>query len=219
MSKENLSESAHFRMLRLFISLNRIQDEGASPRYTSGELAELIGSSAELIRKDLNILGCRADGRGYKALSLQNGLREKLYLMKNLRAGMAGLDSWGSILIRESEGFQGIRICAAFDGSQNRLERTETRVALYPSYEIREVFEREKIRIGILASETALPEKNMMRMLEGGAKGIINLTSCPLIVPEEIFYYQADLSLGFYSMASRINGSEHKNPVEPEQRK
>ncbi|MDA3957169.1 winged-helix domain-containing protein [Oceanispirochaeta sp.] len=207
MLKEKLSEAAHFRMIRLYITLSRMESEWSQTTLTSGELANFTGTTAELIRKDLSFLGCPAEGRGYKTNTLLSGLKEKLHL-NVLKAGLAGLDSWGSILIRESGSFQGLQITAAFDGSQNRLERTETRISLYPSYEIKEVFQKEKIRIGILASETAQPDKNLQRMLAGGARGIINLTSCPLTVPKDVYYYQADLSLGFLSMISRINESK-----------
>jgi len=208
MSDQYLSEPARFRMIRLYISLNRLDDSWNYTVLTSAELAERIQSTAEVVRKDLNALGCGSEGRGYKVGSLRQGLYKTLHLHGSLKTGLIGLDWWGAILIREENIIPGLRITAAFDGNQNRLERTETKISLYPAFEIRDVFEREGIEIGILASENAQPERNLDRMLKAGVKGIINLTSVPLTVPEGVFYYQADLYLGLLSLISRINGSE-----------
>ena len=208
MNREKLSGASHTRMIRLFIILDRMDEDWKQTVLSSGELGNLIATSAENIRKDLNTLGCPASGRGYRVSELTASLKVTLKLQQELSAGLAGLDSWGAVLLKNPDSFPGINITAAFDSSQNRIERTESLLPLHPSYEIREVFKRENIRIGILASESSDPERILKRMIEGGAEGIINLTSCPLMVPENIFYHQADLSAGFLSIVSRINGVE-----------
>ncbi|MDC7232029.1 MAG: winged-helix domain-containing protein [Spirochaetales bacterium] len=209
MNRKKLSEASHARMIRLYINLNRMDEDWRQTVISSAELGELIGTSGENIRKDLNTLGCRASGRGYRIAGLAASLREALHLdTRVMNAGLAGLDSWGALLIRNPESFPGIRIVAAFDNSQNRLERTESAISLYPSYEIREVFEQEKIEIGILASESGDPERIMNRMIDGGIRGLVNLTGCQLNVPPEIWYRQADLTAPFLSIVSRINGVE-----------
>jgi len=195
-------------MIRLYITLLKLDESWSGTVLTSGELAGWNLSTAEVVRKDLNTLGCVSDGRGYRVASLKEKLREKLHLTKALKTGLVGLDWWGSILIKEENILPGLQITAAFDGNQNRLERTETRIPLYPTFEIKDVFRRERIKIGIMASENSQPERNLERMLQGGVKGIINLTSVNLPVPDDVFYYQADLFLGLLSMISRINGSE-----------
>ncbi|MDC7239632.1 MAG: winged-helix domain-containing protein [Spirochaetales bacterium] len=204
MSSEKLSEASRQRMIRLSIILQE-RDWGPE-RIVSAELAELVGTTPESLRKDLSLLGCSASGRGYRAGELADLLSEKLNLKGELKAGVCGLDSWGAVLLHKTDSFPGVRIVAAFDGSQNRLERTESKVPLYPSYEISEIFQRMGIEIGIIASSTTDPERIQSRMLKGGARGIINLTSCPLTVPESVFYHQADLTAGFLSVISRING-------------
>lgn len=193
-------------MIRLFLLLSGMDEAWQSTVMSSRQLASALGTSAEIVRKDLNTLSCSADGRGYKPGKLSRQLKHRLGLERKLRAGFVGLDSWGSVLIKEGKAMEGIEIAAAFDGSQNRLERTETDFPLYPSYEIREVFLREKILIGILASDSAHPRKNLERMLEGGAKGIINLSSTTLQVPPDLHYCHADLRAGLLNIISRING-------------
>lgn len=208
MNREKLSEASQTRMIRLFIILVRMAEEWNQTILSSAELGKFIGTSAENIRKDLNTLNCSASGRGYRVAELAASLRERLNLQKVLSAGLAGLDSWGAVLLNNPDSFPGIRITTAFDGSQNRIERTESILPLHPSYEIKEIFKRERIRIGILASESSDPDRILKRMIEGGALGIINLTSYPLKVPKNVFYHQADLTAGFLSIVSRINGVE-----------
>lgn len=206
MNRGRLSEASRLRLIRLLIILERMDSDWQETVMSSGELGKLISSSAENVRKDLNTLGCPASGRGYHVQNLASSLKERLSLLRRLKAGLAGLDSWGTVLLRAPESFPGLSITAAFDGSQNRIERTESILPLYPSYEIREVFEKMGITIGILASESSDPGRLLSRMIDGGALGIINLTSQPLTVPEGIFYHQADMAAGFLSVVSRING-------------
>ena len=206
MSSEKLSEASRQRLIRLFIILGEIH--WGRERIVSSELASLVGTTAESLRKDLSLLGCPASGRGYRASELALLLGEKLNLNRNLKAGIAGLDNWGAILLQKPDSFPGMKIVAAFDSSQNRLERTESVLPLYPAYEISEVFRRMDIRVGIIASSTTDPQRVLKRMLEGEVRGIINLTSRPLRVPDSVFYHQADVAAGFLSVISRINGLE-----------
>lgn len=210
MKRGKLSDVSHARMIRLLIILERMDEDWKHSVLNSGELGKLIETSAESLRKDLNTLGCSAAGRGYRVSDLSASLKQRLGLQGKLKAGLAGLDSWGTVVLQNPDNFPGIQITAAFDSSQNRIERTESALPLYPSYEISEVFEREKIRIGILASESSDPRRVLKRMIQGGAAGIINLTAFPLSVPEGIFYHQADMTAGFLSIVSRINGVENK---------
>lgn len=210
MKRVKLSEASHNRMIRLLIILERMDDDWKNTVLSSGELGTLIETSAENIRKDFNTLGCSATGKGYRTKDLTASLRERLGLEQKLKAGLIGLDSWGTVLLKNPDSFTGINITAAFDSSQNRLERTESNLPLYPSYEISEVFRRDNIKIGILASETSDPPRILKRIIQGGAAGIINLTSFPLNVPEGVFYHQADMTTGFLSIVSRINGVENK---------
>jgi NADH/NAD ratio-sensing transcriptional regulator Rex len=206
MTERELPEALRDRMIRLYLLLNGMDEAWQNTVMSSRQLASALGTSAEIVRKDLNTLSCSAGGRGYKPGELTRQLRQRLGLERKLKAGFAGLDSWGSVLIREGAALEGIEIAAAFDGSQNRLERTETAFPLYPSYEIREVFLREKILIGILASDSGHPRKNLERMLEGGARGIINLSSTTLQVPSGFPYCHADLRAGLLNIISRISG-------------
>ncbi len=196
-------------MIRLYLLLSGMDEAWRETLMSSKQLASALGTSAEILRKDLNLLSCSAQGRGYTPGELAGQLKERLGLDRKLRAGFAGLDSWGSVLIRENGALEGIEIVAAFDGSQNRLERTETEIPLYPSYEIRDVFISEKILIGILASDNAHPGRNLERMLEGGARGIVNLSAVPLQVPHGIYYCHADLRADILNIISRINGKNN----------
>ena len=206
MTTRELPEALRDRMIRLYLLLTGMDEAWRDTLMSSRQLASALGTSAEILRKDLNMLSCSAQGRGYTPGDLSVQLKQRLGLEQKLRAGFTGLDSWGSVLIREREALEGVEIVAAFDGNQNLLERTETEIPLYPSYEIRDIFKREKILIGILASDRAHPRKNLERMLEGGVRGIINLTATALYMPDDIYYYHADLRAGVLNIISRVNG-------------
>jgi len=204
----SLSDAARLRLIRLYLILEGMEDDWSRTLFSSQQLGELLGCRSELLRKDLNTLNCRADGRGYLVETLRKDLGRKLFLKGVLKAGFSGLDSWGSLLLENGEELLGLKLAAGFDSRQNRLERTETTIPLFPTHEIADVFQKEEIPLGILASARVSPQRNLERMQEGGALGILNLTGRPLKVPGGIFYRQSDLRVSFMELVSRINGRE-----------
>ncbi len=194
-------------MLRLYLYLNSLEPEWLDIKMTSEELAKEMNSTAVSVRKDLNSIGCRAEGWGYPLGSLTRQLRIKLLPDSVVKAGLCGLEPWGTILLNNSNLLPGIEIVAGFDSSMNRLERTSAKVPLFPAYEITEIFGREKILFGIISSGGENAQKIADRMIKGGTLAILNMTPCPIRVPEDVFTYQADFQSGILKLLSLMSGT------------
>jgi redox-sensing transcriptional repressor len=208
MRSDFLSDSTRMRMIRLFLYLNHLGPEWQNEKLSSQELALAIESTAATVRKDLSCLNCRADGWGYRASHLIQQLKETLLLNSPVRTGVAGLEPWGSILLEKENLLPGVLIRAGFDSSMNRLERTSSRIPLYPAYEIPEIFHREGLLLGILASDEQNIQQTAERMISGGALALLNLTPLPVRVPEGVFLHQADIQSGILKLISQINWNE-----------
>ena len=194
-------------MVRLYIYLKNLDRQWLETKLTSRDLAMAIGTTAVSLRKDLSILGCPAEGWGYRGFELIPQLEEHLLLNLRVTAGIAGLEPWGSVLLNNPEFLPGLHITAGFDSNMNRLERMSTKVSLYPSHEIPEVFREKKIALGVISSEGGMIQKTAERMVNGGALAILNLTPRILDLPDSVFTYQADIQSGILMLLSQINGS------------
>ena len=194
-------------MIRLYLFLNHLGADWKETKLTSGELARAIGTSGTSLRKDFSVLGCQTDGWGYPPEILSSRIAEALTLSEPVKAGIAGLEPWGTVLISMRDLLPGITIAAGFDSSMNRLERMSTDIPLFPSYEIPEVFNRLEIKLGILSSGGNVAQQTADRMIRGGVAAIYNLTPSPVKVPDHIFTHQADIQSGILKLLSRINGN------------
>ena len=194
-------------MLRLYLYLNSLESEWLDIKMTSEELARQMNSTAVSVRKDLNSIGCQAEGWGYTPGSLTEQLKSKLLPESVVKAGICGLEPWGTILINNSSLLPGIEIVAGFDSSMNRLERTSSKVPLFPAYEIAEVFGMYKILFGIISSGGENAQKIADRMIKGGTLAILNMTPCPIRVPDDVFTYQADYQSGILKLLSLMGGT------------
>lgn len=207
MRSDFFSDATQLRMIRLYLYLKTLDLDWQNIKLTSEELAEAIQTTATTVRKDLSSLECSAEGWGYQVNRLIPKLKESLLLNHSVRTGIAGLEPWGFILLSRKDFFPGVEVAAGFDSSMNRIEMTSASVPLHPSYEITDVFNRMELLLGIISSYGENAQQTADRMIKGGAMAILNLTPCPVRVPENVFMYQADFQSGILKLLSSINGS------------
>ncbi len=210
MRSDKFSQASRLRMIRLYIYLKNLDYQWLETKQTSRDLAASIGTTGTSLRKDLSILGCQAEGWGYRGAELIPQLEKHLLLDLRVVAGIAGLEPWGSVLLSNPELLPGLHITAGFDSNMNRLERMSTNIPLYPSHEIPEVFREKEIKLGVISSGGGMIQKTAERMVKGGALAILNLTPRILDLPEGVFTYQADIQSGILMLLSQINGSSNQ---------
>jgi len=80
---------------------------------------------------------------------------------------------------------KGYPIVAGFDSSINRIELLQTEIPLYPLHEIAEIVREERIWMAILTTAKDHTQEAVQRLIEGGIRGILNLTSEILISTTE----------------------------------
>lgn len=166
---ENPALSRLTELLSLLPQLEREEEE-----LNSQLIGSFLGTTGDSVRKDISRIN--RTGRGYQGEGLIDDVRSHLGLDEKIPLCLAGLTFMGIHLMDILYQSNDVDLKAAFDGKTNRIERLDAPVKLYPSWELEEMIEREKIVLGVITTEPEEAEKTAMRMRKGGIKAILNLS-------------------------------------------
>lgn len=196
-SIDKLSKVSKNRLIQLLSLLKAWQSE----KITSLDISNISGWKDSLIRHDLWAIGFNKGVKnGYKKNELISYIEETLDiqsveskegpiqenpLIKN--CCIVGLGRLGEALLDntmlESSPFE---IKAGFDSNLNRVEILRSRFPLYPSTELNFVVRKDKIQYAILTVPDKDAQQMAERLVNAGIKGIVNMTSVLLKVPESV---------------------------------
>lgn len=190
--------------------------EAQSQRMTllnSVQIAEMTGSNAAQVRKDLSYLGeYGTRGIGYDVDTLIAHLTRWLGLEKMRRAAIVGFGRLGSAL-RSYGGFQdrGISVVAVLDADTDKIGTDTGGITVEPVAELGKVVAREGIEMLILTVPADVAQHVADLAVEAGVKAILNFAPIMLEVPRGVVVRQADMAgelqiLSFHlSEAERVN--------------
>ena len=176
-----LSDATIYRLCRI-LKVTQAAIEDDLKHLPSKKLGEMIGETADTIRKDMTYLQNIESGKsGYKLETLISGIKDALNLNRKKRCCVVGLGNIGAGVLKY-HGFtkNGYEIVAGFDASNNRIELLETDIDLYPMYEIEDIVKAKNIELGIIAVPESSAQDVADRLIEGGIKGIVNFA--PVVI-------------------------------------
>jgi redox-sensing transcriptional repressor len=183
-NRKSIPEPALKRLCMLYRFLEDME-KTEQTELTSGELGAKLNIPAHTVRKDLSFLG-RLPGspKGYPLSALRKAIDRALGFSKNKTACIAGIGKLGTALLNYRDfSSYGIELVAGFDSDINKLERLQSDIPLYPSYEMEEVIAERAIEIGILAVPAQKAQVTAEKMVRGGIRGIVNF--CPVLLDIE----------------------------------
>jgi redox-sensing transcriptional repressor len=96
-----------------------------------------------------------------------------------------GLSGIGSILLENRDLTPEFPLRAGFDSNINLLETLNTTVPLYPFHTITEIVKAAGIELAIVAVGRAMAQDSVDKLVSGGVRGILNLSSTPVSCMEE----------------------------------
>jgi redox-sensing transcriptional repressor len=174
------------RLCALYGLLQRLAREGRL-RISSRELGELIGETADTVRKDIGRLQTgNAGSAGYEPEALRQAIARSLGLTARRKACIVGLGRLGQAILQYTDfAGEGIEICAGFDSDVNKLELLSSGIPLLPSYRIAEYVRSEGISLAVLAVPPQSAQGAADRLCAGGISGIVNFTT-PVAVPQGV---------------------------------
>ncbi len=147
----------------------------------SDNLADSVGVSAALVRKDFSIFGLTGNKRGgYRIDELLEQLNRILGKDGVQKVVIVGCGKIGTALMNY-RGFdaQRVRIVAGFDTNPAKVDPAAP-LPIYPMNEFARVVKAEDIQVAILAAPESVAAQVADAMTAAGIRGILNFAPIPL---------------------------------------
>lgn len=178
--------------LRCLVSANALH----MPVINSVQIAEMAGTNAAQVRKDLSYLGeFGVRGIGYDVDSLISHLSRHLGLTEHRRVMIVGFGRLGSAL-QSYPGFEdrGMKVVAVLDSDPGKIGAAVDGMVVEDVENLESVVERTGAEIAILAVPGACAQDIADRLVAAGVRAIMNFAPCQLQVPEGVEVRQADVA-------------------------
>jgi redox-sensing transcriptional repressor len=201
------------RLCLIYRVLDELLQKGVQS-VSSSQIADRLSMNSHNVRKDIGYLGDVGNlGAGYDVIVLKKAIAESFGLNRTRNACVVGLGRLGSAVLN-FEQFQpkGYKIVAGFDSNINKIETMRTAVSLSPSYMIAEVVRRMDIELGVIAVPEDVAQKVTDQLVEGGIKGIVNLTPT-ILKPHDPNVFISNLSIlgDFHYLSALITLNENQS--------
>ncbi len=173
------------------------------PYIFSRDLASLLKINPVHVRRDLMLIGVSGShSKGYELRHLINQISQKLECNSGKNACIIGFSHAGrAILDILSLGNVPLNVKAIFDTSAKSINNTFNNVPCYSLEQIAAVVEKESITLAILSDMEEDPENYVALIGALGIKGIMNLTSTPLRLPDNIHLEEFDFVTSLIKLA------------------
>jgi len=161
----------------------------------SHELANLHNITAVQVRRDIMLIGYSSMQRkGYDVRELIDVIGQIIDSDNGLNVAVIGVGNLGRAITSYFNGKRSkLNIIATFDSDPSKLNRVISGVFCYDIKEMVDVIKRENIAIGII---TVPPDKASYiteQLVQAGIRGILNFTSTPLNVSENVYLEEYDM--------------------------
>jgi redox-sensing transcriptional repressor len=159
-------------------------------------LAQMAGTNAAQVRKDLSYLGeLGIRGIGYDVATLSAHISDVLGLTQSRRVAIVGFGRLGSALVaypRFAE--RGFVFAAAFDVNPARVGLRVGEIVVSPIDDIETELAARGIEIAMLATPSQVAQEMAERIVAGGVRAILDFTSSRLELPSEVRVRPVDLA-------------------------
>lgn len=194
MKKPNLPGKTVERLSQYRRILLNILNEGKKNVY-SHELAKMMNSTPVQVRRDFMLIGYSgSQSKGYEIKDLIVLISKIIDSPRGQKVAIVGMGNLGRAITAYFNGKRDkLTIVAAFDIDLEKAGRIISGVPCYHISKLQEIIGHENISIGVLtvAPDAAIPTAQLL--VESGIKGILNITSVPLSVPDSVFLEEYDI--------------------------
>lgn len=166
------------------------------PVVSSSALAEMCGTNAPQVRKDLSYLGeLGTRGIGYDVEALIAHISGVLGIDERRRAVLVGYGRFGSALLGyPGFGERGFEIVAVLDSDPTKIGTRVGDVTISDVRELESVVPATGAEIAILATPAAVTQAVAARLAAAGIRGILNLAPVTLSLANGVAVRQVCLS-------------------------
>lgn len=178
----------------------------------SAQIAEMAGTNAAQVRKDLSYLGeYGTRGIGYDVDDLLAHLVRRLGLEKTRHAALVGFGRLGSAL-RFYGGFQdrGVSVVAVLDNDPAKIGTHSADVVVEPISALGTAVARESVEIVIIAVPAGAAQHVADAAVRAGVRAILNFAPVRLEVPEHVVVRQVDLAADLQILSYHLSEAERE---------
>ena len=193
-SSEPVSQKIIGRLSLYRRILVNLQNEGVEQIF-SRDLAEMAGATAAQVRRDLMLIGFNGSlKQGYNIRNLIDVISEILDYEEGVNVAIFGLGNFGRALFNYFYGKRSqLRIVATFDSNTEKIGTEYNKVYCYSPYRVEEIVKKKNIKIAILTVPPKRALEVAKKLVDAGIKGILNYTSTPIDVPDDVFLDEYDM--------------------------
>jgi redox-sensing transcriptional repressor len=193
-------------------SLLQCLDEGKTHIY-SHELAELHHNTAVQVRRDIMFIGYSSMQRkGYDVRELIQVIGEILDSESGLNVAVVGVGNLGRAVTTYFIGKRSkLNIIATFDVDTNKIDRVISGVKCYPLSRLKEVVESLQISIAIMTVPADSALEVSKQLVEAGIKGVLNFTTVPLNLTEQVYLDEYDMITSLEKVAYFVKTGNQKH--------
>lgn len=185
-------------------------EEAAGVGYvSSSEIAEDMHLSAVCVRKDLALVASEPGKPrlGFAVGKLIGDLERALGYHLKTHACVVGAGRLGrAFLVYDGFEHYGIDVVAAFDISPAQVGALRGK-PIYPMERLKEIAERENVRLGILTVPGEAAQQACDAMVEAGITAILSFTPAYVRVPEGVTLRCEDLAASLASLSAETEKS------------
>lgn len=207
LKKSEIPAPAIERLCRIYTLISSLHEKGEDS-ISSSRIGELLDVGAHNIRKDISFLGeTGTSGSGYNISKLKDRINHAFLFNIHRKACIVGLGGLGGAILNYKKLLiNNFDIVAGFDSNINKLDTLKTSIAVYPSYTIKEIVQKENIELAVITVPENSAREISKRLIEAGIKGIINFS--PVILNSgnsNVFIKNIDLVDEFRHLAALIS--------------
>jgi len=191
---------------------HRLLNEIEQKYISSDEIAQRVGTNAEQVRKDLTYLKTTGKPKvGYDVAQLRQELEELFGVKKTTKVILVGAGHLGSALVNYP-GFAnyGIEIVAVFDNDPRKIGMFIGELSILPMKDLARVIKRFRVEIGIICVPKDSAQQVADILVSNGIKGIWNFAPVRLIVPDDVFVVDEDMSQSLLTLKHFLEMKKQK---------
>jgi len=189
-------------------SLLQCLEEGKTHIF-SHELAELHHNTAVQVRRDIMFIGYSSMQRkGYDVRELVDVIGEILDSERGLNVAVIGIGNLGRAVTTYFIGKRSrLNIIATFDVDTNKIDRVISGVKCYSLSKLKEIVEAHQISIAIMTVPADAAIEVAAQLVDAGIKGLMNFTTVPLHVPDNVYLDEYDMITSLEKVAYFVKES------------
>jgi redox-sensing transcriptional repressor len=190
----------------LYLSLLKRYDEQEILWISATTLAEDLGLSSILVRKDLSCTGLEGRPKyGFRIKPLIDAIENSLGWNNTTDAILVGAGNLGKALLGYAGFAQyGLQIVAVFDNDPDKVGKSVQGIEILPMEKIPDLIERTRIPMAVLTVPATCAQKIAENLADAGIRGIWNFAPVKLKLSEKIIIQRMDLASSFAELSSRL---------------